>query len=273
MATRMQQLQQLQARMPVANQKAAERLKATADIQRKQAIGKMAPGTVTPTTAGQVGAATAAAKGQATTQAAATTQQQQEQLGGIGLKEQATQSQAELAERKLSASRQDMENRRKLASFGEDVKDKILDSRLRFANGQAQRRYENEVLLADWAAHKARTEEDWRNVQQSTQQKHDRYIKTLEFAHQKMLQKLKMKGARKRERLSQEQRIELKRKAQALEASIRQAKADAANKMMKYQAIGQLVGAGAGFAAGGPVGGAAGAQAGGGVGSMIGGLG
>lgn len=292
-------LQGLATSMPVANEQIAARQKAARDLQLLQAVQKAPAGGAIIPTAQQTGAAMAAAAGQDQIQRIQNAAQAQNQIAQIGQNVQALELQKQGAEFQSGLKEQQMTDAQRLASISEDAKAEVFDTRMQFQKDRNQQEFLNQRQLADYAVLTAKSEEDWKDYVQKSEQLAARKETTLKFAYQKLSQQLQFENqeinqlrdqltkkgitereaAAKREILDKKLQLDLQLKSQlaALQAAQQRAKARAAKTKAQNVAIGQTVGAVAGGVlgfvfAGGPAGAAAGAAAGSAVGGGLGAL-
>lgn len=212
----------------------------------------------------------------------------QNELATRGAESRLTSSRAELAMRKRTtlaeqeaASRLQsmgitMDNklqmatirqREQLTRLGADVKDEILDSRLRFENDEMGRKFSNERQLADWTITNSKNEIELQDRMREMQQTAEREIQLLEVAEQRIRQTLVNDFSQQQQTLDNEAKVKLAQMAADMREKIRKKQAKAANNAAMWQAGGTIVGAGVGAMAGNPT---AGAAVGGGIGTVAG---
>jgi hypothetical protein len=290
-------LQGLAGSMPVANEQIAARQKAARDLQLLQAVQKAPAGGAIIPTAQQTGAAMAASAGQDQIQRIQNAAQAQDQISQIGQNVQALELQKQGAEFQSGLKEQQMTDAQRLASISEDAKAEVFDTRMQFQRDRNQQEFLNQVQLSDYAVLRAKTEEDWQNYVQRTEQLAARKEMTLKFAYQKLSQQLQFENqqinqlrdqltkkgitereaATKREILNKKLQLDLQLKGQlaALQAAQQRAASREARRKAKNAAKGQIIGSVIGGVLGseaGPAGAAAGAGAGGQIGSGLGAL-
>ena len=167
-----------------------------------------------------------------------------------------------------------LRQREQLSRLGGDVRDKILDSRLRFDRDEMGRKFTNERQLADYVLANAKTEQDFRDKLREMQQVHQRKIQMLEISERKIREAVQRGFISEQQQLDNEQRAKLSQLAAKMREKIQKEKADARNKNSMITGaftiggaiVGGVLGAGAGgvgAAPGAMIGASAGAAAGG----------
>lgn len=294
---KMSALQQLSNQLPVANRQLAQRQQAARDLQLQQAIQKAPTTAPIAQSAQQTGAAMAQAAGQQQLQNVQQGVEQQGQIAKLGLQEQQQQGQARLGALALGQKEEAMNNEQKFAQISEQAKKEMFDSRKQFAQDEMGRKFTNERQLADYAALKAKNEQDWMDYQQKSTQLYDKKSQVLQAAQAKIAQQLEYENKlvnQLQDQLNKKQMTEkeravnmkilddklkqrqvLRQRAADAQAALDRAAARKANRKAQGQAIGTVVGAviGAvvvGYVTGG-TGTAAGYAAGASVGSSVGG--
>lgn len=300
-------LQNLAGQMPVANQQIAAQQKAARDLQLLQAVQKAPVGGAIIPTAQQTGAAMAAQAGQEQVQRIQNAAQSQAQIAQMGQQLQGLELQKQQAQAQMGLKEQAMSDAERLGQISEAAKQEMFDSRLKFQKDEMGRQFLNERQLADYAALRARTNEDWQNYVQRSEQMSKRKELVLQAAQQKLLQQIQFENqeinqirdqlsrkgitereaAAKRDILQQKMQLDLQLKTQLaqLEAAQKRAQSRAASTKARNTAIGTVVGSvagavvggilgtaaapGAGTAVGAAAGASAGGQLGGGLGAMV----
>lgn len=291
----MSALKQLSASLPVANSQVASQQQAARDMQLQTAVQKASPTTNTAAAAQQTGAAVAQQAGDQQVEATKAGMTQQTQVGQLGQQATAAANAAEVAGLQSGSREAQIDNVQKLAAVSEEAKQEMYDSRRQFAEDELGRKFTNDRQLSDYARLRSKTDQDWADYQQRTEQLYQRKNQMLNTAYTKLATQLEYENrainqlqdqlgkkdltqdqqdaqrAILQKRLTQKQ--ELERASAELQKSMARDKAKAANRQAMFQAGGTIVGAAVGTAFGGPVGGAIGASAGGAVGSMAAGIG
>jgi hypothetical protein len=126
----------------------------------------------------------------------------------------------------------------------------------------------NERQLADWTIMKAKSEEDWRNYAQKSEQYATRRLSMMEVAQKRILQKIEQDYRSGKQKLDSEQSRRLRAAADALDKRIAKEKENAAKRKAFHTTMGSIVGAVIGTFAGGNT--VAGAAIGGAAGGYIG---
>lgn len=218
-------------------------------------------------------------------------QQQQATIAG-----RAQQLDVQNQQKQLAVQAQQSANEQKLASISERAKQEVYDSRKQFTQDAMGLKFTNERQLSDFMRLSARSAEDLKNYESNLQVAHDRKTALLESAYRKLEQEknsesqivnqlrdqINTQGIASGKASNAQVLLDAKlnditsiNEAMAnLEISIEQARADAANRAARNQAVGTILGAGLGAAAGGaatgtPQGALFGAQAGAGVGGGV----
>lgn len=268
--TRTRQLRKLAEGVPGANQKVAQGLQQARTTQLQAQIGAMQPGVGGPQAAQQIGAQQAGQAGQIALQAQQAGQQQAKQIGQMGLQQQQVEAQKRIGEeqREVSAKARDFSNR--LNNISNEAKDELLDRQLEFQTDEAGRTLMNQRQLADWAATKARSEEEFRNYQQMATQASQRKIQYLETMHRSLTQAMEQGYIMEGKKLDFEARKNITVMQQNLARKLASEKRHAAENQRRWAAIGTVGGAVIGGIAGGPGGAKTGASVGSGAGKAFG---
>lgn len=268
---RLSALRQLSANLPVANRRIAAGLQASRDLQLQRAVGSAPAAGNIPVSAAQLGGVQAAQAGQA--QLAQTEQQvgQQQQVAQLGAQEQQRAGQQGIFEQQQATREQQMDNVQRLASLSEGAKKEIYDSRLQFAKDQMGRAYFNERQLADYARTSARSDQDFQNYAQQSEQLHQKKQSLMQSAYNKLAQTLSNEAELRELGLNQQQVLELQRLQKDAQIAQQKAAAKANNTRSMWAAGGAIVGGVAGAVFGGPAGAAIGMQAGSALGGYAGG--
>lgn len=285
--------------MPIANQQIAAQQKAARDLQLLQAVQKAPVGGAIIPTAQQTGAAMAAQAGQDQVQRIQNAAQAQGQIAQIGQQLQGLELQKQQAEAQMGLKEQGMADAQKLASISEAAKKELYDTRMAFQKDEMGRQFLNNIQLSDYAVLRAKSNEDWQNYAQRSEQLAARKEMTMKVAQQKLMQQIQFenqeinqlrdqlskKGMTEREMAAKRQILEkklandldLKSKLAVVEAAATRAKARTASTKTRNAATGQIIGSVAGgvlgfIYGGGPGGAALGATAGGQIGAGLGAL-
>jgi hypothetical protein len=253
---RLQALQNLSGQLPVANQKVAAGQAAARDLQLQQSLSKLPQGAA-PATAAQIGAGQAAAAGQDQLKSASNQIQQQGQIGEMGIKEQAIQNQASVANQQASNRQLEMDNSKSLAEVDEKAKQELFDKQIQFRKDEAGRTVFNERQLADYAKLNAKSDEEYKS-----------YAQKAELANRNIEEDLRQKYQIAKQRNDQASQRKIEQMQLDMKKAIAKKKADAANKAAIWTTGGTIIGGAIGAVAGGPAGAAAGASVGGGLGGL-----
>lgn len=162
-----------------------------------------------------------------------------------------------------------IQQRKDLQRLGSDIKDKLIDSRIRFEKDELGRKFTNDRQLADYILSNARTQQEFEAEARELQKETDQYILTLDMMENKITQALKQGYIKEKGDLDREMGIELSRMKAEIEKKKRKEMANKRNRAGMFQAAGSIAGAVVGTYFGGNT--AAGAAAGGMLGSSIGG--
>ena len=274
---RTSQLQKLKGKMPVANQQLATNLQAARDIQLQGAVRAQPQPSQQQQPiqqqAAAMGAQQAQQQGQQQIQQAQQTNQINQNIANQQLQEQQRQGQKKQFEANVRNRQRKMDTGKLLASFGQDVKDEILDSRLEFATDESGRAYMNNRQMLDFAMTQAQNSEQWQSYKQDREHAYQVKLQVFETAHKQIMQQLEHEFTKAEHEKDQALEQKLLIAKQKIEEKIQKERADAANEAAMWQAGGTIVGAGIGAAVGGGAAGAvAGGAIGGGLGSVAGGV-
>lgn len=273
---KMQALQNLQAQLPVANQRLAQGMKAARDLQLQQAVARAPTGAAIAPAAQQTAAAATAQMGQQQVGAAKQMIQQAGQLGQLQVGEQQLQSQKELAQAQQAAKQEDMDMADRFARLDLNAKKELYDNEMQFKKDEAGRTLFNERQLADYAKQNALSDEQYKNWSQQAEQATRRKLQAMETAFRIVEEDLtqKFQLAEQQKDFAKSREIAAIRKE--LQERMERERARAANNAAMWQAGGMIVGTAAGAAAapftGGAINPATGALIGGSLGGSLGGL-
>jgi hypothetical protein len=245
--------------MPVANQKVAQQQAAARDIQLQQAVAAAPASTNTTQAAQQTGAALAQEAGQQQVQNTQQAAAGQNAVAQLGQQVQQIENQKALANQKMAAGQEQMDAEQKFAQISEQAKQEMYDSRRQFETDQLGQKFSNERQLADYARMRTQTEDQWQDYQQKTDQLSKRKIQVLSVANQKLMVAAEQQNAEieqikdqmtgtdinSREHAAQQailekkldQQVRLKGQMAALQKSIAQQQADAANRAARDNAL------------------------------------
>lgn len=313
MATTLEKLRAISRAAPALDAQAAARAQEAQQVQVSQAVQQAAPGAgvrqaqaIAPAAtlavaqpglaAREAGLATQQQLGQQALQVQETQQRAQQSATAIGQAEtlagerraaEATDTAAELAQRK-SLTAQELaqakrlqamgistdarvgfltnKQREDLAKLGRDVKAELADARLQFARDEDGRKFANDRQMWDYTVASAQSDEALRDRMQSMSLAYERKAKMIELATSKIsaeIDRLYAKAEQEKDQASKMRLAEMKRQLEKRRADLAH---DAAKKGQMVQVL-SLAGMAAG-SAGGP----AGAMVGGAVGSAVGGV-
>lgn len=264
---RTKQLRKLAEQLPGASERVTKGMKAARETQLQEQIAGAPKGAGTQA-AQQLGAKQAAAAGQQALQAGAQQQQQLQQVGGLAAQERGLQAEQKVGEAQRGLSKQARRLADKLSEVSEDAKDELLDEQLSFKRDEANRALMNERQMADWAITKAKNREEYLDYAQSAMQMHERKVKMLKAAHDKIKQAIKQGYVIEGQRLDQDAKRKLIEQERAMKEKMIDEENKRRNKEAMWRAGGSLVGAGVGTYFGGAGGGKAGAETGGEAGGI-----
>jgi hypothetical protein len=165
-----------------------------------------------------------------------------------------------------------IQQRKDLMNLGSDVKDRIVDSRLRFEKDEMGRKFTNERQLSDYILSNARTQQEFDSQMRGLMKDTDQYILTLDIAEKKLGQALQQGYIREKGDLDRAQAIRLAETKAKLEKQKQREMNNKRNRMAAIQAVFTVGGAVAGTLigpAGTAAGGALGASVGGAVGAAV----
>jgi hypothetical protein len=163
-----------------------------------------------------------------------------------------------------------IQQRKDLQRLGSDVKDKLVDSRLRFERDDMGRKFTNDRQLSDYILSNARTQQEFDSEMRSLIKETDQYILTLDMMENKISQALKQGYIREKGDLDRAMGIELARMKQEIQKKKEKEMAKKRNNAAAWQAAGTIIGAAVGSAVAPGAGTAVGAQVGGAVGTAAG---
>lgn len=266
---RMAALQNLQAQLPVANQRVAQGMKAARDLQLQQAVARAPTGAAIAPAAQQTAAAAAAQAGQQQVGAAKQMIQQAGQLGQLQIGEQQLQAQQQIAQAQQAARQEDLSMAERLARLDLNAKKELYDNEMQFRKDEAGRTLFNERQMADYAKQNALSDEQYRNWSQQAEQLNRRKLQAMETAFRVVEEDLKQQwqAAEQQKDFAKTREIAAIRKE--LQERMARERARAANNAAMWQAGGVIAGAAVGSIAG-PVGAMVGAQVGGALGGLAG---
>lgn len=302
-AARRIQLQQQVARAPAAVPTAAAAQAMAPQQAAQQAQTAVAAQQTAQQQAAQIGQMALTAQGaedkQQLAQAALT---QAEEQAGAAQRQSLALSREELASRKrisqadISESNRlqklglDQDNHLQLLNLrqaedlnriGNDIKQKIFDSRMQFEKDEQGRKFSNDRQLADYTIANAKTVNEFNQRMQALEQASSRKVQLMKSAQAGVERALQQQFTMKEGKLNFEQQKELQQIRDDLAEKIREEEAAAKNRQAQWQAGGTIVGAivggvvgsvvpGAGTMAGAAVGAAVGGAAGTAIGGAVG---
>lgn len=216
----------------------------------------------------QAGAAQATQAGEIVNKAAAATQKQTAQVGALGVEEAGRAGVEATGQASVDATQSATADGASLASFGRDVKEQLFDMRISFERDESGRKLLNESQLIDHTVASAKSENEFKQRMQTASLTHEKKMKLLQIAQQKIVEAMKHASQSKIQDRDQATKEQLAIAKANLDREIAAAQAEAANNQAMWQAGGTIVGAGIGAAT--PLGPAGGAMIGGAVGSAAG---
>lgn len=165
-----------------------------------------------------------------------------------------------------------IQQRKDMQRLGNDVKDKLIDSRLRFEKDEMGRKFTNERQLSDYILSNARTQQEFDSEMRGLMKETDQYILTLDMMENKISQAMKQGYIKEKGDLDRQMGLELARMKAEIQRKKQREMAKKRNSMAAWQAAGSIAGGAAGFilSGGNPAVAAVGAQAGGAAGTGIG---
>lgn len=163
--------------------------------------------------------------------------------------------------------------REQLSRLGGDVRDKILDARLRFDRDEMGRRFTNERQLADYTLASARSDIELKDKLREMQQTQDRKVQLLEMAERRIREAIQQGFVAGQQQLDNQHKAKLAQIAADMRKKIQKekAKANANNAMITgaFTIAGAVIGGVWNGGLGAPAGAMLGASVGQGVGSMV----
>jgi hypothetical protein len=214
-------------------------------------------------------------QGQQVKQAMQQQQTSQQLAGQSQMQAKATELQQRAADQTTAMSELQTDMANRLQDLDMDNKQKLLDQQLKIHRDARGREMLTERQLLDYAVLSSKNEQEFQAWQDDMEDASRRNIMMLEAAQKRVNQELQQSFRKAETAENQALQKKLLHAKQELERKQREAQNRAKNKMMKYQAVGSVVGAGVGFVASGgnPYGAMAGAQIGGAAGSYAAGSG
>jgi len=261
----------LAANMPVRNKVIADQQRAGRLLQLQQAVSQMTPQQApTAQQAAGMGAQMAATAGEQQVQREQQQLQQAGQLAKLGQAEQDLETSKRLSALATGAQQEQLDQTARLAALDDRVKREIFDNELQFKRDQNDAALFSERQLADYKRLNAQRDQDYNNWAQKSKQMHDRNVATLQTVYDRLAEVEKNNYSIGKQKLDQQQQMELAQLKKETADRLRKAKARAANTAAMWTTGGTVVGAVAGGVFGGPAGAAAGAAIGGAAGSAVG---
>lgn len=266
--TRMRALQNVAAALPVANQRVAAGQKAAQDIQLQKAVAAAPVTAPIAQTAQATGAAAAEQTGQQMIQQAGQTAQQTQQIGQMGLVDQAQANQTQIAGLAAGAKQQEMDNLQRFSALNEQAKQELYDKQMQFDRDELGRTKFNEIQLADYTRLNAHNDQELQNYSQQAQQLSRRKLQAMESAYKLVAADLEQKQKLAEQKNDQESIRTIAQQKKDMEVKIQNERNRMANSQAAWSAGGTILGA----VVGGLAGGAGGAKGGASVGEAAGGL-
>lgn len=237
----------MMGQMPVRNQLVTQQQKAARALQLQQAVAGL-PAQQAPVTRQQVGTI-AGQMGEAAGQAQVGQAKEAIEMAGqaarLGQQETALAGQQRLAQMGTLAQQEAMDQTSRLAKIDQAAKKEIFDDTLQFKKDEADRTLYNERQLMDYAIMSANREEAFRNWEQKAKQYSERNLRMLEVAAAKVEQALRTGATENKQKLDQQQKLQLAQIQRDIQNRIAKAKAKAENiKMMAGAASGIMTAAG-----------------------------
>ncbi len=266
---RIKALKSLANQLPVANQQLASQHQAARDIQVQNMVRK-APSSTSASTAQETGAAVATNAGAQAIARAENQAKQGQQIGQLALGEQTLASEQKVTDLRSGAREQEMNNVQRLASLSESAKRELYDQQMQFQKDQNGRVIFNEKQIQDAARLTARSDEEYNNFAQQSDQLHQRKIQVLEATQAILEEQIQQGFAQDGQKLDQNNAIEVQRIRDDIAKKIAKAKAKKSNNKAAWTTGGTIVGGVVGGVFGGPAGAVVGASVGGAVGGAVG---
>ena len=250
---RLQMLNELSQRLPAANEKIRAQRQAAIGTGVQGAIQSAvaAPAGQPAPSASQIATAGRQAAGQEALQATQENQQIAGALGQQALQERSAEFQNQMARVKLDKQKRLFDRAQYINTLGGDLKAKLFDKNLQFAQDEQGRKFTNLTQLMDWSAQSARNLDEFKDRMQVIEQASAKKQAAMRAVHAKVLQAAKQGWAEGQQRLDQEQRRRLQQIASELEEKMRKEQRRAKNSMMAAKGLGMVGAVGLGFATGG----------------------
>jgi len=163
-----------------------------------------------------------------------------------------------------------IQQRKDLMNLGSDVKDRIVDSRLRFEKDELGRKFTNERQLSDYVLSNARTQQEFDSQMRGIMKDTDQYILTLDIAEKKLSQALQQGYIKEKGDLDRAQALRLAEMQRKMQEEKQRQIREKRNRYSAISAVFTVAGAVIGSVVG-PAGTAAGAGVGAAVGGAVGG--
>jgi len=240
-----------QLQFPVATQAVANRKKDAAEIQLRRAVSQYKPqqGATAGQAAQQLAAGSAAQQGQIGREAQAQTAQMAQTAQGQELARQGQAQQQALAGQQLSGQQQAEKLRQSIYDLGQDAADQELESRTNFMKQKGEQKYLSDSNYAVFAALSAKSQEEFQDYAQASQQAHERNMQMLQAAYAVKIQELENQFNKAEGKKKQDLQREIGVMQNNAAAAQGRARNRAAKNQAVWQAAGSIVGAGIGAAA------------------------
>lgn len=177
---------------------------------------------------------------------------------------------AQVGEARLTRQKQATQNEADLASLDASSKRRLLDDRMEFQSNVVGQGALQTSQLVDWAATKAKSQQQFADYQQQVQQATQKQELLYKKGYDSMSATLEADAKGQIQKLDEQTRLQITAAQSQFKLQYEQAKAKAQSNVQLFQGGGMIVGGIVGGIYGGPVGAAAGATLGGAAGSMVG---
>lgn len=263
-------IQTMSQSMPGANAAVAQQMEATRKLQQQNAIAqstKVQPQNVAAQ-AQSAGAQAAAQQGQVKLAEQQQNLQGQQQIGQALIQDKAQEASNQARLRSYENTKTLFDAEKRLGDLDARLKQDLYDKQLQFKEDELGQTIFDERQLLDYKIATAKDDNDLLAYEQQVEQTSRRKQVMLDLAMKKIQQELANDLQQDNARLSNEQRVMLAQRAQALQDKLNKEKNKARNRAAMFQAGGAIVGAVAGGLIGGPAGAMAGASLGSGAGGV-----
>lgn len=258
-SARMRALRGLAA--PAANQAVADGIQAAQRVGLQRAVATADPGSLGIREMQQAAGQATQQAGAAQMQAGVEATKQAAGAAKLGVAEQQRADAERLAGQQRGVTQLQAGLQQQQSETERRIQREFVDAETTIARDRLGHEALTEGQLADWAVTRARSAEELAAYEQAATLAHDRKLKLLQTAHQRITDRLQLESDKRVQDRNMELMEKLKQDRISMEQAMQAAQAEAANKAAKWGAIGTVAGTAVG-AFGGPAGASAGGSAG-----------